>query len=209
MLWTNCQDLIYDKLKLMRKLILLLVLIGMLVAWYLTRTTSVANNANNDIWKTYKNLKYGYEVRIPNNWEIRESLGVYFYPPRASTETWKKIKQLGPFEEPNISIQVLETRFYDTPGFASDKKLFVTAPKEITVSGVKGIYYKNLCVPDCSVDFDLPLDKENKTIRISLIFLGKESANFLKNDFNVNIQDIDEATFKTIISTFRFVEVKI
>lgn len=175
----------------------------MLVAWYLTRTTPFANNVN-EVWKTYSNPKYGYEVKIPNNWEIEESMGVYFYPPRVSAEIWKKIKQQGSFKEPNISIQVLDTSFYDTLSFVSDKKLFVTAPKEIIVSGVKGIYYKNLCVPDCSVDFDLPLDKGNKTIRISLTSLGKEGINFLKNNFNVEIQDINEETFKAVIATFKF-----
>ncbi len=191
----------------MGKLIVILVLaVGILLIWYLIKATRTIPVANPEILQTYTNTKYGYEISFPNNWQIEEMSNVAIYPPRASAEIWKKIRQLGPFEEPNISIQVLDTSFYDTPGFASDKKLFAILPKEIPVSGVKGFYYQNLCAPNCSVDFDLPLEKGNKTIRISLTSLGKENISFLKNNFGVEIQDIDEETFKTILPTFKFIE---
>ena len=106
--------------------------------------------------------------------------------------TWKKFPEdIG--TEPQIIISVEPESFATSPP--------KDAQKVESIDG--GNYYLQLGAPISPTIFDLPYENGNKILRMMLISAG-EGIRIFNETNKTNIKDADEATFREMISTFKF-----
>lgn len=154
-------------------------------------------------WKTYTNTKYNFFVKFPNSWTLSEEGDmVLFLPPGAEQfpATQKDTPGAGQ-PPPSIAIIIINKTFSepDSQFFSSLK--YTT----MNVNGVDGIYYNVIRAPIALINFDLPTRDNKKTIRFSFPSTLENFSTFNPED-EPNVANFDETTFKTILSTFKFLK---
>ena len=127
---------------------------------------------------------------------------VSFYPrERLSFEMLGKVNQKIPvFVDPHVLLEVIDFSI-KSPNVGTSE----IGPIQMNVNGKLGYYFKQICAPRCPIQFEV-LFYAKRTLRLSLISDGKENVEFANKEFGLNLQDIDEDTFKTIISTLKFMQ---
>lgn len=159
-------------------------------------------------WKTYRNPQYHYEVKYPENWTIEENQEFNYtllYPSQESKEIWDDIEKSNPIKRPSIMIDISSDPF-SLPGSPNQYSLYLIKPQLIEVNGKQGVYSLKLCAPDCGIEFEYPYENGNKKLLMILTSLGEENTAIFSKEYNINIQDIDQETFKKIIQTLRVLQ---
>ncbi|MCL5411724.1 MAG: hypothetical protein M1150_03215 [Patescibacteria group bacterium] len=157
-----------------------------------TSTSSASPSATAN-WKTYTNNLYGYSVKYPKDWTyVENTISTKFYPPNiGSFEGSFENNTIDQSKVPVMGIEVLTRPFSTSPTSNQNQNGIdlITEYKEMTISGVKGHYYRtNQCAPKCTIRLDLPLNVGKKTLSVYATV------------------DSDMAIFNQILSTFKFTD---
>ncbi len=172
---------------------------GMLGVTPTPRTDETAN------WQTYKNDKYGFEIKYPETWRghINAFLGepnMIFCPPEFFSE--------------NSGAWMSWTNAPDGKGCASVRRMWSRANGNILIEGIGEVspeVYKNnweekLSQPVLSILL-LARKTESKSANINRIYLGKDSDGlYWYLDFPSSGFLEYKPTFEKILSTFKFLE---
>lgn len=171
----------------------------------LTNKQPVFDTSN---WKTVVSQYYGYYIDYPPEWTVTETNSqLTFYPKGVTAGMWERRKNPTPGIEPQIDIAVLNKPFSQSMAITTNKSDFYTKPQAITVDGNQGYYYQPIGAPISPFTVDLPYDNGDKILQFMLIPAGKENVDQYNQEENTNIQDIDEETFKQVVSTFKMSKV--
>lgn len=167
-------------------------------------TESVKDISN---WKLYKNNKYGFSFKYPSNWIARsiEDEAIFYPEEQLSKKDLEIVNKKFPiFDQTHLSAKIISKPITFTPeSLPAIKISYTIGPMLIYVNGKQGYYYQHVCAPKCPIQFDVSYDS-SKTFELNLSSDGKENIDSVNKAFGMNLQDIDDDTFKTIISTLQF-----
>ncbi len=153
-------------------------------------------------WQSYTNTTYSYSIKYPPAWTVQEinASASAIIPPGADLFSKSQQNTPGAGSIPEIILEIVDKPFTKP----DDQTQSAVNHTSMDINNIKGDYYPVIAAPVSLVNFDLPFDKINKTIRFS--FPSTLTLNF--TTFNPqhipNVPNFDEATFKEIISTFKF-----
>lgn len=168
----------------------------------ISQNASAAAGLLTENWKVYTDKENRFSFKYPPELILMDNSIISLLPSKISDELLKKIESESPIAVPLIDIYIDGN---PPPKFTSSTNvdLYIIKPQRLKLGEQEGYYYQKSCTPVCSIDFDIPYNKDNQTLRLSLFTEKPENIKSLNATYNTNFENISEETFKKIISTVK------